>query len=192
MPKGDSLFLAINQFAVDTPWLHTPARLFASDGILLFELLLVIAWWRGRAMGNRLVAAALLAPVATVVAFGVQQLIVMFVDEARPYAVHPSALVLVSRTTDPSFPSDHACVTAAIAVGLLFANRRLGYAAAIGALLMAVTRLYVGAHWPIDVVAGLLVGALVSWGVMFALRGPATRLVAKLGETALRPLVAAA
>jgi membrane-associated phospholipid phosphatase len=77
-------------------------------------------------------------------------------------------------------------------VGLLFANRRLGYLAAAGALLMAATRLYVGAHWPIDVVAGLLVGGLVAWVFTFALRGPATRLVARLGETALRPLVAAA
>ncbi len=191
MPKGDSLFLSINQFAIDTPWLHTPAKLYVQYGIALFALLLVIAWWRGRRMGNRTVAAALLAPIGTVVAFGVQQLIVMLVSEARPYAVHPNALVLVAKTTDPSFPSDHACVAAAVAVGLLFANRRLGYLACAGALLMAATRLYVGAHWPIDVVGGLIVGGLVAWGFTFALRGPATRVVQRLGQTALRPLVAA-
>ena len=192
MPNGDSLFLSINRFAVDTPWLHTPAKLYASYGIVLFALLLVIAWWRGRRMGNRTVAAALLAPLGTVVAFAVQQLIVMLVSESRPYVVHPNALVLVAKTSDPSFPSDHACVTAAVAVGLLFANRRLGYLAAAGALLMAVTRVYVGAHWPIDVLGGLVVGGLVAWVFTFALRGPATRVVARLGDTVLRPLVAAA
>lgn len=192
MPKGDSLFLRINQFAIDTPWLHTPAELYAKYGILLFAVLLVIAWWRARAVGTRAVAMSLLAPLGTVVAFGVQQILVMLVSEPRPYAVHPTALVLVAKTSDPSFPSDHACVTAAVAIGLLFANRRLGYVAAAGAVLMAATRLYVGAHWPIDVIGGLTVGSLVACGFAFALREPATRLVAWLAGTSLRPLVAAA
>lgn len=50
----------------------------------------------------------------------------------------------------------------AVAVGLLFVNRRLGVLATVLALLMAMTRVYVGAHFPADVLAGLVLGGLVA------------------------------
>ncbi len=192
MPPLDGLFQAINQLAIDTPWLHGPTRLYAKDGILLFGLLIVVGWWLARSRGPQVMAAALLTPVATVVAFAVQQLVVMVVDEARPYAVHPGALVLIDRTTDPSFPSDHACVVGAVAGGLFFVDRRLGWVASALALLMAGARVYVGVHWPLDVVAGLLLGGAVAGAVLLALGGPVGRLVERLRTTALRPLLATA
>ena len=69
-------------------------------------------------------AGALLTPVAALVAFLAQQVIVSLVDESRPYALRPDALVLIARTTDPSFPSDHACVCGAVAAALFFVDRR--------------------------------------------------------------------
>lgn len=191
MPKGDGLFLSINEFAKRTPWLHGITADYAKYGIVLFALAILFAWWRARSASTRAMGLVLLIPVATVLAFAVQQLVVMLVDEARPYAVHTDALVLVSRTTDPSFPSDHACVTAAIAVGLLYVHRTLGFLTAAGALLMAVTRVYVGAHWPLDVVVGLALGALVSLVAMQVLRTPAVRIIGWLAGTPLRPIVSA-
>lgn len=47
--------------------------------------------------------------------------------------------ILVDKTTDFSFPSDHATVAGAVAVGLLFANRRWGVVASVLAVLMAFT-----------------------------------------------------
>jgi len=63
--------------------------------------------------------------------------------------------VLVDKTTDFSFPSDHATVAGTDAVGLLFANRRWGIVAGALAVLVAFTRVYIGAHSPDDVLAGL-------------------------------------
>ena len=65
-------------------------------------------------------------------------------------------------TTDFSFPSDHAVMAGAVAAGLLLAHRRLGAVAVVAAVLMAFSRVYIAAHYPWDVVAGLLLGAAVA------------------------------
>ena len=191
MPPASGLFEAINRFARNTPWLHAPMAAYAVYGIVVFAGLILIGWWLARPRDARTMAYALITPVAAVAAYGVQQGIVHLVAEARPYALLPDALVLVTRTTDPSFPSDHACVTGAVAVGLFFVDRRLGWTATAAALLMAFARVYVGAHWPLDVVAGLAVGTTVALMVMFLLNRPVERLVRWARGTWLRPLLAA-
>jgi undecaprenyl-diphosphatase len=192
MPPGDALFLRINQFARDTPALHGPAAAYATYGIVLFGALLLAGWWLARKRDDPVMATALIAPVAVLVAFAVQPAVVLLVDEARPYAVHPDILVLIGRTTDPSFPSDHSCLAGATAAALFFVDRRLGWTASVLAVLMAAARVYSGAHWPLDVVAGLALGAVVAVVVVLLLRRPVSRLVARLRMTRIRPLLVAA
>lgn len=50
----------------------------------------------------------------------------------------------------------------------------------VAALLMAAARVYVGAHFPPDVVAGLAVGAVVTTAVLVAARRPSQQLVARV------------
>jgi undecaprenyl-diphosphatase len=131
-------------------------------------------------------ACALIVPFGAVIAYIAQQLIDNGVNEARPYAIHPDILVLVSRTTDPSFPSDHACAAGAIAAGLYFVNRKLGIVATLCAAILAFSRVYSGAHWPMDVIAGLAFGAAIAVAVMLILRTPLALLVEKLRTSPLR------
>jgi membrane-associated phospholipid phosphatase len=87
-------------------------------------------------------------------------------SEPRPYATHPHLLVLASHTGDFSFPSDHAVMAGAVAAGLLLVSRPLGLVAAAAAVLMAFARVYIAAHYPWDVIAGLVLGAttaLLGW-----------------------------
>ena len=135
-------------------------------------------------------AAALLTPVGAVLALGLQQVIIQAVGEARPYALEPNALILIVKTTAPSFTSDHACVAGAVAAGLFFVNRKLGWVATVTALLMAFARVSVGAQWPLDVVVGLIFGAAVTYLVIVMLRHPAVRQLDWVKETAHRPLLA--
>jgi len=190
VPPLDQVFLTINEFAVNTPWLHTPMAAYAKYGILLFAVFIVIGWWIARPQNDAAMATALLVPVAALVAVAAQQVVVALVSEARPYEVYPYILVLVSKTTDPSFPSDHACVAGAVAAGLLFVDRRLGVVASVAAVLMGVSRVYAGAHWVLDVVAGLALGAAIAILVILILRSPIAKVVARLRGTRFRPLLA--
>jgi undecaprenyl-diphosphatase len=177
---SDALFLRINEFARTSTALHAPAAAFAKYGIVVFAALILVGVWRRRGASDRQLAAAVWAGAGTLVAVAINQPVAAFVAEARPYAAHPAALTLVDRTTDWSFPSDHSVMAGAAAVGLLLVSTRLGIVAALAAMLMAVTRVYVGAHYPHDVVAGLLLGAAVAALGWLLVRLPMTRLVGAL------------
>lgn len=186
-------FGAVNHLARVTPWLHTPARFYAEYGVAVFAAILLVSWWWSRRESDlRQVTAALWAPVGTLVALGVNQLLVAAFAEPRPYTVLPHAFVLASRSSDYSFPSDHAVMAGAVAAGVLLAHRRLGLVTAALALLMAFTRVYIGAHFPIDVAVGLLVGAAVSVVCYQPARPVGVRLVALLERTPARPLLTTA
>ena len=190
LPIDRSWFLHVNSFARDTPWLHTPAADFARYGVVLFALLLLGAWWVARSRRDTAaVAAALWAPLGTLLAVGVNQLVGSRVDEARPYATLPHVLVLVSRTSDFSFPSDHAVMSGAVAAGVLLVDRRLGLVAAAAAAVMCLDRVYVGAHYPGDVLAGLLLGAAVLVAGWLVVRPVLLRAVDALAGTRLGVLV---
>ncbi len=152
---SDALFLRVNDVARSSAWLHGPATAYAKYGVVLFAGLLLLGVWRRRGAAAVELAAAVWAGLATLLAVAVNQPVAALVAEPRPYAVHPAALVLVDRSSDWSFPSDHSVMAGAAAVGLFLVSRRLGAVAAVAALLMAITRVYVGAHFPLDVVAGL-------------------------------------
>lgn len=189
----DRWFNAVNHVSRVTPWLHTPARLYAEYGVVVFAALLLVSWWLARGTGDlRRTTAALWAPVAALVALGVNQLLAHAVAEPRPYAVLAHPLVLVARSTDYSFPSDHAVMAGAVTTGVWLANRRLGLLTAALAVLMAFTRVYVGAHFPLDVTVGLVVGALVALASYLLVRPVVVRLVEQLARTPVRPLLTAA
>jgi undecaprenyl-diphosphatase len=188
-----SIFRWINRLADRTGWAHSLFKANAGYGIVLFAVLLLAAYIDGRRHGDlTAVAASVWAALAAMAALGVGQLVGGAVDRARPYETMPNVHLLVDRTTDFSFPSDHATVAGAVAVGLLFANRRWGIVAIVLAVLMAFTRVYVGAHYPGDVLAGLVLGGLISTTGWFVVVPVLRRLAGWLTRTPLRPLITSA
>jgi membrane-associated phospholipid phosphatase len=186
-------FRRVNQFAEATPALHAPMRLYAEYGVVLFAALLVLSgWWARRDQKPATMAAALWAPAGVLLAVGLNQPLVNHFREARPYSVFAHALVLVDRSQDYSFPSDHAVMAGAVAVGVLLANRRLGLVTLVAALAMAFARVYVGAHFPLDVIVGLVFGAGVTLIGYLALRPVLVPAIARLRRTPLRPLLTTA
>lgn len=157
---NDRLYLAINSFARHTGWLHAPATAYAKYGVVLFALAVIAACWHWRD-SPRLLAASVWAGLGTLIAEAGNQPLGRALGVARPYIAHPHAQVLVAKSSDFSMPSDHAVMAGAVAAGLWIVSHRWGYVAAVAAVLMALTRVYVGAHYPADVLVGLLVGAIV-------------------------------
>ncbi len=184
-----SLFRWINRLANRAGWAHGFFTAYAKYGIVLFAVLLIVAYLDGRRHDDlRAVAGRVWAGGAALVALGIGQLIGGAIDRARPYEAMTGVHLLVDKTTDFSFPSDHAIVAGAVAVGLLLTNRRWGTVAAVLAVVMAFTRVYVGAHYPADVDAGLALGGAVAAGAVLVVP-LLSRGVALLGRTKLRVLV---
>jgi undecaprenyl-diphosphatase len=124
----------------------------------------VVGWVLGRPIERR---GAVLALLAAGGALLVNQIIIHIWHRPRPFISHPDTVhVLVSRSTDPGFPSDHAAASIAIAVAILLLHRRLGIVVLVVAALVGYSRVYVGLHYPGDVLAGALIGlaaALILW-----------------------------
>ena len=184
------LFLEINDLARATPWLHAPMADYAKYGVVLFAALLLAGWWSARLRGAGL-PAAVWAPVGMLLAVAVNQPIVTLVHEPRPYTTLSGILVLADRSTDPSFPSDHATMAGAVVAGLLLVSWRVGLLATAAAVLMGFARVYIAAHYPFDVLAGFALGAAVTLLGYLVARGPIAAGLDRLDRTRLRPLLRA-
>lgn len=107
---------------------------------------------------------ALTALLAAGGALLVNQGVLLFWSRPRPFQAHPDGVhTLVARSADGSFPSDHAAAAVVIAAVLFITHRRLGAIALLVAGLVCLARVYVGAHYPGDVLAGAAVGVGVAW-----------------------------
>lgn len=170
----DRLLSDVNDFARHTQWLRGVVMSYATYGLLVFAALLLAGLVVHRTSTNLALAAAGWAALATLLSVGLNQPLVSAFSEARPYRAHPDLLVLAARSSDFSFPSDHAVMAGAAAAGLWLASRLLGVIAGVAALAMAFSRVYVAAHYPWDVASGLVFGALVALLGWVLLRAPLT------------------
>ncbi|MEH0545248.1 phosphatase PAP2 family protein [Streptomyces sp. B21-105] len=168
-PDVDLLY-DINGLAKDAPhWFDRIVEFVGEYGLLFAMMLLIVACWWGvrRRPGTAeeaasSVAALVWAPLAAAVAVLVNVPIRGFVERPRPFRDHQGLEVLVSGKTDYSFVSDHATLTMAMAVGLFVANRKFGLVGIGVALLEGFCRVYMGVHYPTDVVGGFALGTAVA------------------------------
>ncbi|MER5179006.1 phosphatase PAP2 family protein [Streptomyces sp. NPDC002896] len=186
------LYRDIGDFAHDTPaWVQHLLEAWTEAGLLLFGVLFAAAWWRARRGGPGALALAVLAPLATAVAYVCSELVKSAVDEERPcraVAGAPASLVACPPHGDWSFPSNHATIAGAAAVALTLAWRGIARLAFPMALLMAYSRVFVGVHYPHDVLVGLLIGAVVGYAVVRLGRQPMTRVAEALRASSAGPV----
>lgn len=184
-PDVDLLY-DINGLAKDAPhWFDRGMEFVGEYGLLLAMVLLVLwCWWTVRRRGAEdaasSVAALVWAPLAAGIAVLVNVPIRGFVERPRPFVDHQGLDVLVSGKTDFSFVSDHATLTMAMAVGLFVAHRKFGLVGIGLALFEGFCRVYMGVHYPTDVVGGFALGtavALLLSPLAMALLTPVTKAV---------------
>lgn len=168
MSPDVALFRWVNGFAGHHAALDAVMSAVASDAPLVVVVVLLACWARWRRPWQR---AAGLATVAALLALGVGQLLNLALPRPRPFVVMP-ATVLVAHAADPSFPSDHAILVFAVTAVLATVSRRLAAWLLAFSVVVLVARVYVGVHYPTDVLGGAALGATAGWATVRLARTP--------------------
>jgi undecaprenyl-diphosphatase len=190
MDLDTRIFYAINDFARITPWLHSIVSGYANYGSVVFMALILAGWWTARAAADsRRMVAAVWAPMGVLIALAVNQPIADRVGEVRPCnALH--GILVLHCNTDAGFPSDHAVMAGAATLGLWLVARRLEVLSAVASVVMGFARVYVGAHYPQDVLAGFVLGAVVSLAGYALARPLVRRVLSIVARTPLSVVIA--
>ncbi len=159
------LFTAVTDLARDTRWLNGFVAWWTNAQLGVFAVLMVMGWWRARRRDGAAMALALAVPVSVGVAFACAEVVKKIVAEQRPCRSMPHAFIVETCPvpSDYAFPSGHTTAAAASVAALFLLDRRLSAIAALFAVLEAFTRVYVGAHYPHDVVGSALLALPVAY-----------------------------
>jgi undecaprenyl-diphosphatase len=167
----------LNQFAGDSWLLNKLAFILARNNLVTTVPVMALLWWgwfKGDERVRMNVMSTFLACFfACIIFLFVRETHLMWENRLRPICdanVHFQIPVGLKpnldqcRTASSSFPSGHTAVLAALGIGLLPISRALG----IGCLIFSfffvlIPRVYVGYHFPSDMVGGALIGIFTIW-----------------------------
>jgi len=156
-----TLFLAINAPEHPGALILAVAKLLADDGVWLIPAILLLGWLRGRER-TRLVP--LEAAASGLVGLMINQAIGLAWSHPRPFMIGVGH-TYIAHVADSSFPSDHLTLIWAVGFSLLTQERTrlVGITLAALGLPVAWARIYLGIHFPLDMLGAAMVAALSAW-----------------------------
>lgn len=182
------LYHAIYPVSLHHHWLGTSFSDVEQASIPVMVIGTAALWLLARPDGDRKwKLASGSAFTAAVLALLINLVIHTLYDRPRPYESHAIAHPW-SSSTDASFPSDHASASLAIAFTILAFDLPVGLLFLVVALLITVGRVFIGAHYPGDILASAVVAAVSSLVVVRYGR-PLVAFLVRLVERATDPLL---
>lgn len=181
----DGWYRSVTDFARRTGWLNGIMSSLTVVLIVALALMVGYAAWRAwRAADRTAMAASLWAASGSVLSIVLGLGLKQVFHESRPCLALPEVATVQAcpGPGDYSFPSDHTTAAVALAAGLWLINRRLGAVGAALALLEGFSRVYLGQHYPHDVLAAFVLSCLVMLGGWPLVRAAAIRLTARVPE----------
>ncbi|OGD85798.1 hypothetical protein A2Z23_00755 [Candidatus Curtissbacteria bacterium RBG_16_39_7] len=153
---NEKIFYLLNNFAGKNPIFDVFFIFGARFLIILFFVFCILFLFKiSKKAFLTLIFSLVLATLAN-------QLFRFFLPIDRPF-VGREVNLLFFPPQDPSFPSNHATLAASVAFLMFFYQKRVGFLAVLIAILIGLARIFVGVHWPTDVLAGLVLGFLVAF-----------------------------
>lgn len=179
-----SVYRSVTEAARETPsWIHPLFDLLSQGTVAALALMLVVVWALAVRRGDaRVVAGTMMLGLGTLSAYALSEVLKVMVYEERPCRALEAvaALAPCPAVGDWSFPSNHTTLAVGTAVGLAVLRPRLAVLTLPLGLIAAALRVAVGAHYPHDVLGGLILGATVSVAALLLLTPPVARLISPL------------
>ncbi|SRR6266404_2340341 len=149
----------INSLAGSNALLDSGMVIATTFGVPLLVAIVVAQWW-SKSDRTHVRHTCIASGLSFLIGLGLNQIILLFVHRARPYDAGVSHLI-ISKSADWSFPSDHA--TASVAIVAAFAFHRLPRRAlllGLPTLLICWSRIFVGTHYLTDILGGGFTGVI--------------------------------
>lgn len=148
-------FRWINDLAGHNVWLDR-FMVFAADKMGYFLILSIFVLFWKRDYFKKLIFVSLgSAIIARFVFVGLMR---YFIYSPRPFLVLENVNRLMNHELESSFPSGHATFYFAMAMGVYLYNKKAGCIYLVLAGLLGIARIFVSVHWPLDIVAGAVLG----------------------------------
>ncbi|MFZ7812849.1 phosphatase PAP2 family protein [Acinetobacter lwoffii] len=140
-------------------WMINYASLIAHDLVYLFLLIFAIAWFRG---SYEVKTGIIKAFIFTAITLLMSEVLSAVLNTPRPFVMDVGRTLIEHAPTD-SFPSNHMSIFSGIAFAYYFSPQRdLGRILIWTAWLVAWSRVYVGVHFPIDMLGAFLMAIIVN------------------------------
>lgn len=153
----------LNQYALKSAILDGIAVFFANwSGYLMVAVFLFFLWRKRAAISKKTKIFASCFLPAIISRFGIAVLIRSLYYRPRPYLTD-AVNMLIDKGQEASFPSGHAAFFFAFSLAVYYQNKKLGAVFLALSVLMSFARIFVGVHWPSDILAGIVVGILSVW-----------------------------
>ncbi len=141
-------------------WMINYASLIAHDLVYVFLLIFAIAWLRG---SHEVKTGIIKAAIFTAITLSISEVLSAVLNTPRPFVMEVGR-TLIEHAPTGSFPSNHMSIFSGIALAYYFsAQRDLGRILVWTAWLVAWSRIYVGVHFPIDMVGAFLIALAVNF-----------------------------
>ncbi len=165
---NQALFQLVHQFAGRNFFLDD-LGIFLAEYLpyLLVAAFLLLVWYESGSRKKLYLFAE--GAIAVMLARGLlTEIIRLFYHHERPFSFYNFAPLIAE--SGWSFPSGHMAWFFALALVAWYANRKWGWWFFGLSALMGIARIYVGVHWPFDILGGALVGLASAWFVHWLLR----------------------
>ena len=156
-----TIFLLLNASEHPSRLLLAIATFFAEYVIWVIPAIIGISWLRGSDHTRKVLLEATASGLAALL---INQIIGLVWQHPRPFMIGLGH-TLIPHAADSSFPSDHLTLLWAVAFSFLMhpSPRIAGLALALLGLPVAWARIYLGVHFPLDIVGTALVAVLSAW-----------------------------
>lgn len=156
-----ALFLWLNAPEHPSTLLLAVATIFAEYAIWVLPAIIGYGWLRRSEHARKVLLEATASGLAGLL---INQIIGLVSQHPRPFMIGLGH-TLIPHAADSSFPSDHLTLLWAVAFSLLMhsSSRVAGMALTLLGLPVAWARIYLGVHFPLDMLGAALVGVLSTW-----------------------------